>query len=55
MGPNSTTLRDPGDFDAYWALGYYKYISGNQKVFGCPDGKLVDQFKDLGCNYPDTM
>jgi prepilin-type N-terminal cleavage/methylation domain-containing protein len=55
MGPNSTTLRDPSDFDGYWALGYYKYFSGNQRVFGCPDGKLVDQFKDLGCNYPDAF
>ena len=54
MGPNSTTLRAPSDFDAYWALGYYKYFSGNQKLFGCPDGKLVDEFRDLGYNYPDA-
>jgi hypothetical protein len=52
MGPNSTTLRAPTDFDAYWALGYYQYFSGNKKVFGCPDGKLVDEYRDLGCNYP---
>ena len=52
MGPNSTTLRAPGDFDGYWALGYYPYFSGNRKLFGCPDGKLVDEFKDLGYTYP---
>ena len=52
MGPNSTALRAPTDFDAYWALGYYKYYSGNQKLFGCPEGKLVDEFRDLGYNYP---
>ena len=52
MGPNSTTLRAPTDFDAYWALGYYQYFSGNQKLFGCPDGKLVDEYRDLGYNYP---
>ena len=52
MGPNSTTLRAPTDFDAYWALGYNPYFSGNQKLFGCPDGKLVDEFRDLGYNYP---
>jgi prepilin-type N-terminal cleavage/methylation domain-containing protein len=51
-GPNSTTLRKPTDFDAYWALGYYPYFSGNQKLFGCPDGKLVDEYRDLGYNYP---
>jgi prepilin-type N-terminal cleavage/methylation domain-containing protein len=52
MGPNSTTLRAPSDYDAYWALGYNQYFSGNRKLFGCPDGKLVDEFKDLGYNYP---
>jgi prepilin-type N-terminal cleavage/methylation domain-containing protein len=52
MGPNSTTLRAPTDFDAYWAVGYYQYFSGNKKLFGCPDGKLVDEFQDLGYNYP---
>jgi len=51
-GPNSTTLRAPTDFDGYWALGYYPYFSGNQKVFACPDGKLVDEYRDLGYNYP---
>ena len=55
MGPDSTTLRAPTDFDAYWALGYYQYFSGNQKLFGCPDGKLVDEFRDLGYNYPDSF
>ena len=52
QGPNSTVLRLPTDFEAYWALGYYQYFSGNKKLFACPDGKLVDEFKDLGYNYP---
>lgn len=52
FGPNSTTLRPPTDFEGYWALGYYQYFSGNQKVFACPDGKLVDTYRDLGYNYP---
>jgi len=55
VGPNSTDLRAPTDFDAYWALGYYSYFSGNKKVFSCPDGKLVDQFRDLGYNYPQDF
>jgi prepilin-type N-terminal cleavage/methylation domain-containing protein len=52
LGPNSTTLRAPTDYEGYWALGYYQYFSGNQKVFACPDGKLVDTYRDLGYNYP---
>jgi len=52
MGPNSTTLRPPTDYEGYWALGYYQYFSGNKKVFSCPDGKLVDDYRDLGYNYP---
>ncbi len=55
MGPNSTVLRQPTDYDGYWALGYYQYFSGNQKVFACPDGKPVDDFRDLGYNYPATF
>jgi prepilin-type N-terminal cleavage/methylation domain-containing protein len=50
--PASTTLLQPDDLSAYWALGYYKYFAGNQKIFGCPDGKIVDQWRDLGLNYP---
>jgi prepilin-type N-terminal cleavage/methylation domain-containing protein len=53
LGP-SPILRATTDLDAYWALGYYPYFSGNQKLFGCPDGKLVDQFRDLGYNYPES-
>jgi prepilin-type N-terminal cleavage/methylation domain-containing protein len=52
MGPDSTSLRPPTDFDAYWALGYYSYFNGNKKLFACPDGKLVDEFRDLGYGFP---
>jgi prepilin-type N-terminal cleavage/methylation domain-containing protein len=52
MGPNSTVLRQPTDYDGYWALGYYQYFAGNRKLFACPDGKPVDDFRDLGYNYP---
>ena len=52
LGPNSTVLRQPTDYDGYWALGYYQYFGGNRKLFGCPDGKPVDDFRDLGYNYP---
>jgi prepilin-type N-terminal cleavage/methylation domain-containing protein len=53
--PSSTALLQPSDGDAYWALGYYQYFSGNQKIFGCPDGKIVDQWRDLGFNYPPSF
>jgi prepilin-type N-terminal cleavage/methylation domain-containing protein len=53
--PSSTTLLPPDNDDAYWALGYYNYFAGNQKLFGCPDGKVVDQWRDLGLNYPQAF
>lgn len=37
---------------AYWGLGYYNYVGKNQKVFGCPDGVVVDEWHDEGLNYP---
>jgi len=40
----STVLRQTTDYDGYWALGYYQYFAGNKKLFGCPDGKLVDDY-----------
>jgi prepilin-type N-terminal cleavage/methylation domain-containing protein len=52
LGPNSSTLRQPTDYEGYWALGYYSYYSGNKKLFACPNGKLVDDYRDLGYGYP---
>ena len=59
MGPDSATLRQPvdsagtiSDNQAYWALGYYQYYAGNPKLFGCPDGKIVDEWHDVGLYYP---
>jgi len=52
MGPGSSTLRATTDFEGYWGLGYNQYIAGNRKLFACPNGKLVDDFRDLGYNYP---
>lgn len=51
-GPNSTELRSTTDFEGYWGLGYNQYIAGNRKLFACPNGKLVDDFRDLGYGYP---
>jgi len=51
-GPDSTTLCKPEDPDAYWAMGYYQYFAGNRKLFACPNGKVVDEWRDLGFNYP---
>jgi prepilin-type N-terminal cleavage/methylation domain-containing protein/prepilin-type processing-associated H-X9-DG protein len=58
LNPNSTVLRKPVnaagvvDGDAYWALGYYQYYAGNRKLFGCPNGKIVDEWRDAGLYYP---
>jgi prepilin-type N-terminal cleavage/methylation domain-containing protein len=50
--PTSTVVLQPDNGDAYWALGYCQYFGGNKNIFGCPDGKIVDQWRDLGLNYP---
>jgi len=58
INPRSTVLRKPVDGngvvdgDAYWALGYSQYFAGNQKLFGCPNGKIVDEWRDAGLYYP---
>jgi prepilin-type N-terminal cleavage/methylation domain-containing protein len=52
LNPNSTTLMRATDGDAYWALGYYQYFGGQKKVFGCPSGKVVDEWHDSGLYYP---
>jgi prepilin-type N-terminal cleavage/methylation domain-containing protein/prepilin-type processing-associated H-X9-DG protein len=58
VNPSSRVLRVPIsasgtiDDDAYWALGYSAYFAGNQKVFACPNGKVVDEWHDGGLYYP---
>jgi len=58
LNPRSTVLEAPVDNagnvndDAYWALGYWKYFAGNQRLFACPDGTIVDEWHDAGLNYP---
>lgn len=58
VNPSSRVLRVPIsrtgviDDDAYWALGYSTYFAGNQKVFACPSGKVVDEWHDGGLYYP---
>ena len=58
LNPRSTilesTLEADGTVnnDAYWALGYYNYYGKNQKLFACPDGKIVDEWHDAGLSYP---
>jgi len=51
--PISTVWLDPASDDrAYWALGYAPYLGKNHKVFGCPSGKVVDQWKMMGYTFP---
>jgi prepilin-type N-terminal cleavage/methylation domain-containing protein len=52
LDPNSTTLRALNDDSGYWGLGYNAYTAGNRKIFGCPNGKIVDEWRDGGFNYP---
>ncbi len=50
--PNSTVLLAATNNNAYWALGFYSYFAGNQKLFHCPAGTVVDQWRDAGLDYP---
>ena len=58
LSPRSTVLEQALNPDgtvndeAYWALGYYTYFAGNQKLFACPDGVVVDEWHDAGLYYP---
>lgn len=40
------------DDDAYWALGYSQYFAGNRRLFRCPSTTIVDEWRDIGLNYP---
>ena len=50
--PNSTVLLAESATDAYWALGFYDYFSGSQNIFACPDGTVVDEWREDQLNYP---
>lgn len=53
--PNSFKVLSPTDDSAYWALGYYNYYGKSQKLFACPDGKVVDEWRDSGLNYSHSF
>jgi prepilin-type N-terminal cleavage/methylation domain-containing protein len=50
--PNSSIILAANNPDAYWALGFYSYFAKNRKLFACPDGTIVDQWRDAGLYYP---
>jgi prepilin-type N-terminal cleavage/methylation domain-containing protein len=50
--PRSTVELLPSDGDAYWGLGYKQYFADNKKIFGCPNGTVVDEWHDSGLSYP---
>jgi prepilin-type N-terminal cleavage/methylation domain-containing protein len=58
LNPNSQVLEKPLDAgghvnnDAYWAMGYMSYFGGNQKLFACPNGTVVDEWRDAGLYWP---
>jgi len=52
LNPRSSIPLAPDDDTAYWAVGYKPYFANTQRIFGCPDGKVVDQWHDGGLNYP---
>jgi prepilin-type N-terminal cleavage/methylation domain-containing protein len=54
--PNTSVILAANNEDsAYWALGFYSYFAGNQKLFHCPDGNVMDQWHDSGLYYPSSF
>ncbi len=52
LNPRSSVELPPDNDLAYWALGYRQYFANAQRLFGCPDGTVVDQWHDSGLYYP---
>ena len=53
LNPRSTIMESPNNLsDAYWALGYFNYFSGNMRLWLDPEGTVVDEWHDAGLNYP---
>jgi prepilin-type N-terminal cleavage/methylation domain-containing protein len=52
LNPDGTVNDNNPPGGAYWGVGYYDYVGKNKAVFGCPDGKVVDEWHDAGLNYP---
>jgi prepilin-type N-terminal cleavage/methylation domain-containing protein len=50
--PKSSVILAADDESAYWALGFYAYFAHDQPLFHCPDGLVVDQWRDAGLFYP---
>jgi type II secretory pathway pseudopilin PulG len=52
LKPDGTVNDDTPPGGAYWALGYFDYFGKNQKLFGCPNGRVVDEWRDAGLTWP---
>ena len=50
--PDSTALLAANASQAYWALGFDACFAGNQNIFGCPDGTVVDEWREDKLDYP---
>ena len=53
LRPDSEVFLDPDrDGLAYWGLGYLNYFGKNKRVFRCPSAKYVDEWREMGRNFP---
>ena len=57
LNPRSTLSLAPDNNSAYWGVGYKPYLGAqkNSTVFACPDGKVTDEWRETGVNYPDSF
>jgi hypothetical protein len=54
LSPRSgyNTLVNPGYGRAYWGVAYLPYVGGQLETFRCPSANMVDEWRDIGDDYP---
>jgi prepilin-type N-terminal cleavage/methylation domain-containing protein len=52
LNPRSSIDLPANNDSAYWAIGYKQYYAANKKLFACPDGLIVDEWRETGVDYP---
>lgn len=49
---NSSEILSPTNALAYWGIGYLTYMGKVREAFRCPSARIVDEWRDVGRNYP---
>lgn len=56
LSPRAKELLDLNNVNhaqiAYWGLAYLPYFAGTRRTFRCPSARVVDEWRELGLNFP---